>query len=126
MEMGTYTDATVQSLGEDHFLHAPNAMLRAYANDPDFFGDEDYQRGNGIRVSKRKDTWPGYVIDCDGDIALKRTVGIVLGHDSFGHGSERWVVLVRDKDEHDSLHIERWDVSLGSNEEVAASREDDE
>jgi hypothetical protein len=80
-------------------------MLRAYSNDPDFFGDEDYQAGQRnprpdcvaearevrhlLRSSKKVQQ---YVMDCDSDIALKRIRATVVARHSYGHGSEEWIV----------------------------------
>lgn len=132
-EIEKYDDATVRDQGENRLYGgAPAAMLRAYSNDPDFFGDEDYQRGNGIHVlspsaAKRYNSpdMAGFVIDCDFDIALRRVEGIVLNKFSYGHGTDDWTMLVgydKDDDEWgrgyraDNWRIETWRVELRKEE----------
>jgi len=128
-----FEDATVRDNGSDAWLRVPQAMLRAYSNDPDFFGDEDYQAGNGIHVqndaqAKRHAEYfetgnvMHFVMDCDNDIALKRIMGTVISKFSFGHGVEDWIVLTQyneDDDEwngwgglNEPLRYEKWSVRL--------------
>jgi hypothetical protein len=129
-----YEDAIVRDQGEGGFLRVPQAMLRAYSNDPNFFGDEDYQQGNGIHVQTKAeakrfaayyeaDEVQQYVMDCDGDIALKRIMATVLSKHSYGGGSEEWIVIVEKGDDNEwdgfgylndnpPLRYERWYVKL--------------
>jgi len=129
----TFEDATVRDNGDAGVLRLPQAMLRAYSNDPDFFGDEDYQDDNGIYVQTKKEAEQyaryydskkvqQYVMDCDGDIALKRIMATVVGKYSWGHASEDWTVLTvynKEDDEWDGwgfgnepLRFEKWSVRL--------------
>lgn len=133
-DIETFEDATVRDNGDGGgMLRTPQAMLRAYSNDPDFFGDEDYQAGNGIYVqtvaeakrfakyyeSKKVEQ---FVMDCDSDIALKRLMATVVSKHSYGHASEEWIVLTsynKAEDEWDGwgygnegLRYERWYVHL--------------
>lgn len=95
IDLETYTDATVRDQGSDGFLDAPTAMLRAYAPDVSFFGDpSEYMVVDEKLAQHYGDEMLGMVIDVDGDIALRRILGIVLSKHSFGHGNERWTVLV--------------------------------
>lgn len=133
-ELETYEDATVRDNGEGGILRAPQAMLRAYSNDVNFYGDEDYQRGNGIHVQTKTEAKQfaryyeskevqQYVMDCDGDIALKRVMGTVISKHDFGHFAQEWIVVVG-YDKHDddwdgfggmdALRYERWYVRLRS------------
>ena len=88
-ELKIYEDATVRDQGTNNLVDAPFAMLRAYTPDINYY-PQDYQKGNGLWWSEEE----GYLLDCDHDIQLERISGIVLGRYSFGHGSERWTVLV--------------------------------
>lgn len=118
----TFTDATVRDQGQGGLLRAEQAMLRAYSNDPDFFGDEKYQRGNGIYVVNAKQAknyfndpdMEGWVMDCDGDIALKRIMmDAVVSRYNFGHGHMEYVGVVGEDDGWDlrKIHLEKWVLS---------------
>lgn len=127
-----YPDATVRDSGESGRLRLPTAMLRAYSND---LAANDPHGENFVCVGDLVEHYgkglEGYVLDCDGDVALERIQGFVLSKDSFGHGVEWWQVLVSQDDEGEwngwgdgsNLRIERWEVAISSAEDVAASRE---
>lgn len=114
-----YLDATVRDQGTGNWLQAPQAMLRAYSNDPEFYGDEEYRQGNCIKVwtqeaqdkytdpsnkyAGRADTYSvGAVYDCDGDLALKRIMmNVVVSTHNYGHGSMDYVGFVNKADNPD-------------------------
>lgn len=132
-----YPDATVRDQGESGRLRLPQAMLRAYSNDVSVNNehDEHFVCIRPDHVKHYGEGFKGFVLDCDGDIALERILGVVLSKHSFGHGHERWSVLVSQNDDggwdgwgsdSDPQRIERWEVSIASAEDVAASREGEE
>lgn len=100
-----YDDATVADIGNDGYLNAPQATLRAYSSDPGFFGDQEYQDGNGIHIGK-----DGMVYDCDMGLALNRTTGIVLSSSSWGHGSADYFVLIIE--DNGKMRVEKWMVYI--------------
>ena len=142
--VATYDDATVRDQGKDGWLSAPQAMLRAYSNDPEFFGSEDYRLGNGIGTwtqedqveyvkgnpSGKNDFTVGVVYDCDSDLALKRIMmNVVISTYNFGHGSFEYIGFVsksddpdRRGDEYDGWgykgdhRVEKWRVVVASEE----------
>lgn len=80
-------------------------MIRAYSNDVNFYGDEEYQSGNGIGVwtQEQADEYDygfvvGAVYDCDGDLALKRILMTVLSKHNHGHGHIVYTGLVSEED----------------------------
>jgi hypothetical protein len=139
-----YEDATVRDQGTgSNFLRANEAMLRAYSNDPEFFGDEDYREGNGISIWTAEDQARhlkggghpddfvvGAVYDCDSDLAIKRiTMNVVISSFHYGHGAMEYVGFVSKSDypvrrgeefdgfgygDGDVYRIERWRVGIAA------------
>lgn len=126
-ELETYMDATVRDNGADGFLKAPQAMLRAHPNtaklQKEWDEHDEWFMCEGDLVKHYGKELEGYVLDCDGDVALLRIMGTVISHRSWGHGSEEFVVLVTDADEDgswdgfgmarsDKMRFEQWVVRL--------------
>lgn len=137
IEVEHFTDAKVQATGEDGYTDAPQAMIRAYSPNVEFYGDEDYRNGNGIWVCDKEGTkhygedYVGLVLDCDGDLALRRILGTVLSHRSFGDGDDNYTVLTNRTPERnrgdekfewdgwgwsDEYRIEQWQVRFHKEE----------
>lgn len=100
VEIERYDDATIQDLDRNYRLGSKQAMLRAYSPDPedDLYGGEEEREGAGVHLNTSshygKDL-KGYVLDCDGDIAVKRVVmNGVLSVSNWGHGSIEYVGVV--------------------------------
>lgn len=100
VEIERYDDATVQDMDGDRRLGSKQAMLRAYSPDPtdDLYGDEQEREGAGVHLNSGnvygKDL-QGYVLDCDGDVAVKRIVmNAVVSSHNFGHGSFEYTGII--------------------------------
>lgn len=101
VEIERYDDATVQDLDSDRRLGSKQAMLRAYSPDPEdtfVYGDEEEREGAGVHLNTSdhygKDL-QGYVLDCDGDVAVKRIVmNAVIASYNYGHGSLEYTGIV--------------------------------
>jgi hypothetical protein len=105
VEIESYDDATVQSVGQNHRLDAKEAMLRAYSPDPldeSVYGDEEEREGAGVHLNTSEhygESAKGYVLDCDGDIAVKRIMmNAVLSVSDYGHGDLTYTGIVSFED----------------------------
>lgn len=128
----TFEDATVRDNGESGFLRVPQAMLRAYSNDVAKYDSHDE---HFVCIGQHAEYYgkssEGFVLDCDGDIALYRILGNVLSKHSYGHCAEEWVVQVSAEPDDDGnleyngwgddnvMRVERWIVGLAPAKEVA-------
>lgn len=122
--VASYDDATVRDNGENGILGAPQVMLRAYSNDPEFYGDEDYLSGNGIGVvTSGRDK--GWVMDCDSDVALERIMMTVLSTHNHGHSQIEYTGIVNFSKEttwgNGTREIKEWD-GFGDNRTVRIER----
>jgi len=96
-----YDDATVQDIDRERRLGSAQVMLRAYSPDPtneSVYGNEEEQLGAGVHLNTSNHygkEMKGYVLDCDGDIAVKRIVmNGVLAVDNQGHGAQTYTGIV--------------------------------
>jgi hypothetical protein len=134
IQVEEYPDATVRDQGVGNVLRVPEAMLRAYSNDPDM-GDhwgehhlitQQYADQMIENYPGQRDYWQGVVgqvVDADTDLALQRVMMEVISFHNHGHGNMDYTGIVTGEIDYDTnevrytgwgsynnMRIEKWSI----------------